>query len=205
MKHLDKNFWDNRYLEKNTGWDIGYVSTPIKEYVDQLNNKELEVLIPGAGFAFEAQYLYENGFNVSVLDISEMALDNFKKRLPDFPTSRIIHADFFEHSALYDLILEQTFFCALSPELRPRYIEKMHELLKVNGKLAGLLFNFPLSENGPPFGGSLSEYKELFSSKFTLKLMEDCNNSIPPRKGSEYFFIAQKNGTGSKHQVPQKS
>ena len=29
-----KDFWDTQYKEGNTGWDIGRVSTPLKEYFD---------------------------------------------------------------------------------------------------------------------------------------------------------------------------
>lgn len=42
-----ENYWTERYGKGETGWDIGHVSTPIKEYVDQLEDKELKILIPG--------------------------------------------------------------------------------------------------------------------------------------------------------------
>jgi len=63
------------------GWDIGYPSTPIKEYADQLTDKSIQILIPGAGNAYEAEYLWKQGFsNVHILDISEIPLKEFKKR-----------------------------------------------------------------------------------------------------------------------------
>ena len=31
-----KNYWENRYNNNETGWDIGYLSTPLKDYIDQL-------------------------------------------------------------------------------------------------------------------------------------------------------------------------
>ncbi|WP_412783757.1 hypothetical protein, partial [Aeromonas sanarellii] len=68
--------------------------------------------------------------------------------------SHLIENDFFELDDKFDLILEQTFFCALDPELRNQYATKMYNLLNTNGKIAGLLFNFPLTNEGPPFGGS---------------------------------------------------
>ena len=71
----EQAFWTNRYQENRTGWDIGYPSTPLKEYFDQLDNKALKILIPGAGNAYEAEYLWQQGFkNVHVLDISEIPL-----------------------------------------------------------------------------------------------------------------------------------
>ena len=49
--------------------------------------------------------------------------------------------------------------------LRPNYVTKMHNLLSEKGKISGLLFDFPLTEVGPPFGGSQEEYVNLFSEK----------------------------------------
>ena len=81
---LDSNSWNQRYLSKNTGWDIGYVSTPLKEYFDQLKNKDLRILIPGCGNSHEAEYLFSLGFqNVYVLDFSKKAINNFSSRVPD--------------------------------------------------------------------------------------------------------------------------
>ena len=34
---LDSNSWNDRYLSNNTGWDVGYITTPLKDYFDQLN------------------------------------------------------------------------------------------------------------------------------------------------------------------------
>ena len=76
--NLDSNSWNQRYISKNTGWDIGHVSTPIKEYIDQISNKNIKILIPGCGNAYEAEYLYQNGFkNIFLVDFSKKALDNF--------------------------------------------------------------------------------------------------------------------------------
>ena len=130
--------------------------------------------------------------NVYGLDISEEPIKQFKKNNPDFPENQLIIDDFFNHTQKYDLIIEQTFFCALQPELRPLYVNKMYELLNENGKLAGVLFSFPLSEKGPPFGGNYSEYKQLFSHKFSVITLQSCYNSIKPRQNNEFFIILKK-------------
>lgn len=185
----DELYWQNRWDKNETGWDIGYASTPLANYFDQLENKELRMLIPGAGNAYEAEYLHQKGFShVFVIDIAEGAIENIKHRVPLFPESHLIHGDFFKLNDQFDLIIEQTFFCALHPSERVRYVQKMQELLKPNGKLVGLLFNDPLFEDHPPYGGFEPEYRELFSDKFTLNKLETCTNSIPPRKDRELFF-----------------
>jgi hypothetical protein len=100
--------------------------------------------------------------------------------------------DFFEHQGQYDLIFEQTFFCALPPTMRENYVRKMHQLLSVNGKLVGLLFNKTF-ETGPPFGGSQSEYNQLFKNNFEFLQMDLCYNSIKPRANSELFIELKRN------------
>jgi len=190
---LDQSFWSEKYQSNKTSWDIGAVSTPIKEYIDQLEDKHLSILIPGAGNAYEAAYLFEQGFtNVSIVDIAKEPLDNFKKSVPDFPKDKILQEDFFKHEGSYDLIFEQTFFCALDPSLRVNYIDKMKVLLKSNGKLVGLLFDFRLDDVGPPFGGSEDAYTIDFKKRFHLKTLAPCYNSIKPRQGKELFINFEK-------------
>ena len=186
---LDSNSWNQRYLSKNTGWDIGYVSTPLKEYFDQLKNKHLRILIPGCGNSHEAEYLFSIGFqNVYVLDFSKKAIDNFSSRVPVFPKDNLLCEDFFNISGNYDLIIEQTFFCAINKSKRFEYVNKIHSLLNKNGRLVGLLFNGPMNDDHPPFGGSIAEYKKLFSSLFDLKIIQSSKNSISSRNGKELFI-----------------
>ncbi len=186
---LNEEYWSTRYQNGQTGWDIGYVSTPIKEYVDQLENKELSILIPGAGNAYEAEYLWEKGFrNVTVIDLSKEPLENLKKRIPEYDDGLLIQGDFFDLDKTYDLVIEQTFFCALNPKLRHAYVKKMSQIIKPEGKLIGLLFNIPLFDDHPPFGGNSLEYKPLFENHFTIKTMETAYNSIGPRSGNELFI-----------------
>ena len=186
---FDEQFWSERYKNGMTGWDAGSVTTPIKEYFDQVENKDLKILIPGSGYGHEAEYLYSIGFkNIFVLDISEEPFISLKKRLPKLSTEHFIVEDFFDHKEQYDIILEQTFLSALSPSMRPEYAQKMHDLLVSGGRLVGVLFGVPLNTDHPPFGGSLEEYNQLFNEIFKIKVLDVCYNSIPPRQGSEVFI-----------------
>ena len=190
----ESQYWTQRYEAHMTGWDIGHPSTPLKEYIDQLSDKNIRVLIPGAGNAYEAEYLFRQGFSkVFVLDISPAPLAAFKQRVPEFPQDQLIQANFFEHEADYDLILEQTFFCSFYPtrENRSMYGAQTAKLLRPGGKLTGLWFKHPLVENSNkrPFGGSREEYLTYLEPHFKMRTFEDCYNSIPPRMGNELFGI----------------
>ncbi|MES2762526.1 MAG: methyltransferase [Bacteroidota bacterium] len=192
MHNLTQQYWNNRYINDDFSWDIGDISLPLKTYIEQLDNKDLTILIPGAGNAYEAQFLMELGFkNVYVLDFAQKPLQNLKKRNPLFPDQHLIQQDFFEHKGQYDLILEQTFFCAIDPLLRKQYVQHMRQLLKPGGKLVGVLFDDILNTDKPPFGGNKQEYEALFTPVFEIKVMEPCYNSIKPRTGRELFIIMQ--------------
>jgi len=194
--NLNKAYWESRYQQSQTGWDIGYAAPALIEYANQLPSKDLRILIPGAGFGHEAQALLNEGFNnITVIDLSGAALQDLQKRIPATDCLKMIEGDFFEHLGTYDLILEQTFFCALDPKLRPKYASHAYNLLASGGKLAGLFFDFPLSDQGPPFGGSAKEYRDLFSEYFHIKTLERSYNSIKPRAGKELFAIFEKSET----------
>ena len=186
---LSEKSWDNRYQNQDIGWDLGKVSSPLKAYFNHLNNKDLKILIPGGGNSYEAEYLFNLGFkNVFVVDLSKTALNNIKKRVPNFPDSQLILGDFFNVNDTFDLIVEQTFFCAIHPSLRKDYVSKMYNLLEINGKLVGVLFDAPLYKNRPPFGGSKQEYLLYFKKLFKINIFEKCYNSEPSRKGKELFI-----------------
>lgn len=186
---MEKNYWSQRYASANTPWDIGYASPPLTAFLQKLNAMDHKILLPGAGNAYEAEWMHQQGFsNLHVLDIAPEPLRNLQQRLPDFPNANLHQEDFFDHKGQYDFIIEQTFFCALSPTLRDAYVAKMYELLKPGGQLFGVLFKFPLSENGPPFGGSEDEYRKRFGRLFKIATLAPCYNSIKPRMGNELFF-----------------
>ncbi|MFT3824503.1 MAG: methyltransferase domain-containing protein [Chitinophagaceae bacterium] len=189
---LNSAYWNNRYQHHETGWDIGNVSTPLKEYIDQLKDKHISILIPGCGNSYEAAYLLQQGFtNVTLVDIAPLLVQQLLTQFSEFIGQQltVIAGDFFRLQGQYDLVLEQTFFCALDPSLRPSYVKKMHSLLAPGGKLAGVLFNRDF-EGGPPFGGHIEEYRQLFSQHFTIHTLAPCYNSIKPREGAEAFVIA---------------
>lgn len=189
----DESYWTSRYQEGLTQWDAGEITTPLKAYFDQLEDKDLKILIPGCGNAYEAVYLWQNGFrNVYVADVSNVPLNNLKQQVADFPEKQLLHIDFFKIDEQFDLIVEQTFFCALHPSERQQYVQKSYELLKPGGKLMGVLFDDPLFDDHPPYGGNKAAYLPFFEGVFNIQVFEKCYNSIKPRAGRELFILMQK-------------
>jgi SAM-dependent methyltransferase len=189
------DYWNNRFETHNTPWDLGAVSPPLKAYIDQLEDKAMRILIPGCGNGYEAEYLLAQGFtDITLIDIAPALTRRLEEKFSAHLNRgfSVITGDFFGLTGAYDLILEQTFFCALDPFLRPGYALKMQSLLKPGGKLAGVLFNRIFPAVGPPYGGSMEEYRELFAPLFRIATLEPCYNSAKPRAETECFFILQK-------------
>ena len=160
---LDELYWDSRWQEGQTGWDIGGPSPAIAAYMAQYPNKNARILIPGCGNAHEAEYLLAQGFSdITLLDFAPKAVEILKEKFAAHPEIKVICADFFQHNGTYDLIIEQTFFCAIPPAMRPEYAKKAADLLGKNGKIAGLMFNVDFPTDGPPFGGNANEYRNIF-------------------------------------------
>lgn len=192
MDFLSADYWTERYDVGQTGWDLRNISPPLKAYVDQLEDENLRILVPGAGFGYEVAYLFQKGFKqVFYLDFSPAPLEHFKNLLPGFPNEQLLCEDFFEHTGAYDLIIEQTLFCAIDPHLRAKYVKKVHDLLIPGGKLVGLLFNRTF-DSGPPFGGTKEEYVKRFKPYFFNLKIEDCYNSVDARSGTELFVRMMK-------------
>ena len=193
---LNKEYWNLRYLNQQTAWDIGFPSPPIVKWFDKQKNLDLKILVPGAGSGHEVIYAFNKGFkHIYYMDFAIDAVESFKKKCPNFPKNQILTDDFFSLRVknYFDIIIEQTFFCAQNPNKRKNYVIKTHELLKLNGRLIGLLFDFEFDKEGPPFGGRRKEYQRLFNKKFKMLEMCTSNLSINPRKGVELWIDFLKN------------
>ncbi len=196
----EAKFWQQRYETDSIGWDMSEVSPPLKAYIDQLpeSAKDQAILVPGAGNAYEVGYLHEQGFtNVTLVDFAPAPIEAFAQRYPEFPTKKLICADFFTLSAenhQFDWVLEQTFFCAIDPSRRDEYVQQMAALLKPKGKLVGLLFDKVFGRDEPPFGGTKAEYEQHFAASFDIDIMEPSYHSHPARQGSELFIKMRVKG-----------
>ena len=195
--NFDAAYWQGRYTAGRDGWDTHAVTPPLRAYFDQVAvAQQPRILIPGAGRAYEAGYLHQRGFrHVFVADVAPLALADFAARVPDFPQEHLLLADFFAlpSAPTYDLIVEQTFFCALNPVLRPAYARQCAALLRPGGTLMGLLFDTDFGATSePPFGGSQAEYREYFAPYFDFRHFAPATNSLRARQGRELFICLKK-------------
>tara|TARA_B110000116_G_C16670056_1_gene505797 strand:+ start:179 stop:799 length:621 start_codon:yes stop_codon:yes gene_type:complete len=191
-------YWDLKYETNNIGWDISKPTPVFTQFFKKLKDKNKKILIPGSGNGHDAIFLSELGFKVYTVDFSKVANNNLilksqKKGL----SIKVISEDFFNlsnYNQFFDVVLEYTFFCAINPKKRDKYIKKVYSLLKDKGIFVGLFLpiNKGTNDTGPPFQVNLDIINKNFSKYFSNIVFEKSNFSIKPRRDNEVFFTMTK-------------
>lgn len=143
-------FWDERFAAGITPWDFGEVPPDLEAWL-AVPRGRMRILVPGCGSAYEARHMAQLGHDVTAIDFADAALAAALKVMGPFSDS-LVKADFFDFQpAVFDLVYERAFLCAL-PRARWRdWGRRMSALVRSGGALAGF-FYFDDNRRGPPFG-----------------------------------------------------
>jgi SAM-dependent methyltransferase len=181
-------FWETRYRDHVTPWDAGNVPVSLRNEVSTFPHGA-RVLIPGCGFAHEAAFLADQGFDVLAIDFSPAAIATAQHTLPRL-ANLVRLADFFEFDfgKPFDVMYERAFLCALPRTMWHRYAERSAELLGPPGTIAGFFF-YADSPKGPPFGTSRSELQALLGRWFSLVEDKPVSDSIEVFSGRERWMV----------------
>ena len=200
MEHdvSSSRFWDDCYINHNTGWDLGIVTPVFKDWCDKLQQK-YSIFVPGAGNGYDALYFASKGHNVTAVDFSKEAIKNMntesQKRNIDI---NIINQDLFKlDSSLFnhfDYVIEYTCFCAIDRMRRLDYIRAMSNILKENGELVGLFLPIlkDRKDGGPPYSIKVDKIINQFSNYFDVLESKKHVLSIKPRVGNEQYIHFKK-------------
>jgi methyl halide transferase len=188
--------WQRHYDEGDLGWDLGQVAPPFIRLFESKSILPGKTLVPGCGRGHEVIYLAENGFEVTAVDYSLGAVNHLKSTVQERKLKcEVLHMNFFEldvvHNETYDLLIEQTFFCAISPEQRSSYVATVARALKQGGMLAGLFYHTE-EEGGPPFNTTREDILKYFSDSFEIRQLSKAENSAEQRKNKEWLAILVK-------------
>ena len=194
--YLQKD-WQRHYDEGDLGWDLGQVAPPFIKLFESKTILPGKTLIPGCGRGHEVIYLAENGFEVTAVDYSPGAVNHLKSTVQERNLKcEVLYLDFFgidsSHNGVYDLLIEQTFFCAISPEQRSFYVSTVARALKKGGMLAGLFYHTGEEEGGPPFNTTREDIKKYFSDSFEIRQLSKAEDSAEQRKNKEWLAILIK-------------
>jgi SAM-dependent methyltransferase len=190
----EPEFWEKRFRENFTPWDAGRVPSALERFL-LTEPRGRRVLIPGCGSGYEVRAFAEAGHDVLAVDFAPAAVERAQAILGPF-ADRVRLADFFEGDlgAPYDLVYERAFLCSLPRPLRPRYAQRVRELLGPRGRIAGFFF-FEDGERGPPFGLKSGELEALLSLSFEEIEDKAVDDSIPIFAGKERWKIWEVRST----------
>ncbi len=187
-----EEFWNERYRSGNTPWDYGGVPPEFPEFLQR--HPEIEtLLIPGCGNGHEVRAALDAGRNVTGIELSSEAARRARERLTGHGDA-ILTGDFFAYSfppQSFDAIYERTFLCAIDPEMRRDYAQRMQYLLKPGGFLFGF-FVFGEEPDPPPYPLRPGEDNELFAADF--ERLESLPSRAPPSffEGMEQWRVWRK-------------
>jgi SAM-dependent methyltransferase len=181
-------FWEKRFRENFTPWDAGRAPSDLERFLET-EPRGRRVLVPGCGSAYEVRAFAEAGHDVLAVDFAPAAVERARLVLGPL-ADRVRLADFFESDLgpAFDLVYERAFLCSLPRTLRPRYAQRVLELIAPRGRLAGFFF-FEDGERGPPFGFRSGELEALLSAGFRRTVDAAVHDSIPIFAGKERWQV----------------
>lgn len=213
---LTPEYWQGRFMSRDTPWELGHPSVVLLEAVDELARRGDDIrgkriLSPGCGTGSDAFALAERGARVLAVDWSPSALTAIQMRAqglsPESGSIQVESGDFFLMTPQpVDVVAEHTFFCAIDPSARGRYVDRIRAWLTTGGYLVGNFF--VLSDDdarmlpglsltsvgeGPPFATTVAELRRLLSPTFEEILLRPATRIEPDRRpGMEWVGIFRK-------------
>ena len=191
--------WQKRYERNDTPWDKGIASPALTGFLQQ-NRITGRVLVPGCGRGHDVRELgMHPDASVVGLDLSTTAIAQARKltavTMLDREISFVV-GDFFDLPAAlrgsFDWLVEHTCFCAIEPQQRFNYVLAAGAALRTHGKIFGIFYLNPDTENGPPFAVSKEELSALFDPHFSLLEEWVPRESFPGRENRELVRIMRK-------------
>ena len=192
LSNDDPNFWEQRYQEGTTPWDLGQ---PAPYFVSLLNSPSAihpgRTAVLGCGRGYDAVLFADRGFEVIGFDFAASGIVDATCLAQETGSSaQFLQRDIFELAAEFpsnfDYIVEHTCFCAIPVEKRTFYVKLVHSLLPPGGELIGVFFTHSRL-GGPPFGVTPAEIRKYFEDDFEILSLEPVTNSVPARQGEEHF------------------
>ncbi len=192
---MEHKFWQERWETKNIGFNQPEPNKFLREYGLKLFGENKNVFVPLCGKSVDMLWFYENSFNVLGCELVGTACcefftennikcttnpyDNFIAHTSEDNKITILEGDLFritqEIIAEYNInaIYDRASLVALPKDMRKKYAEHIKNITKNRSiKYFLIVFEFG-SPSGPPFSVPYEEIKELYSSDFAIKKIDE--------------------------------
>jgi thiopurine S-methyltransferase len=183
-------FWQQRWLNNQTGFHEGQVNPYLKKHISLLPEPDNStVFLPLSGKSIDLIWLSNLGYKVIGVECSELAVNAFftENNLSATVTEQdnfqiwvsgnitIYCGDFYELKSIWfesvNTIFDRAALVALPKEQRTNYFNQL-KIICPNVRILLVSLEYHQEEmNGPPFSVAENEIKELYSD-FKLSLIE---------------------------------
>ena len=188
--------WLSRWEDNKIGWHASQFNRQLVEYLPELNLAQGDsVFVPLCGKSYDMFYLYQKGFKVVGVDLSEIAAKQFfNENNMEYSVSRvddlmlykgdriqIFCGDFFtlktSHLVNIKAVYDRAALIALDDELRQKYVNHLNDIISQDVRILLLTLNYPQHQwVGPPFAVSKSEVDSLYSGSFQCRELYSIND-----------------------------
>jgi hypothetical protein len=187
--------WQEAWREGRIPWDAGEAAPSLVELVEGGELPAGRALVPGAGSGYDVLALAAAERHVVGLDLADGARERFEalRQQQGVPKewAEVVVADFFDWQPdePFDVIWDYTFLCAIEPEMRQRWAERVDELLAPGGELVTLIFPIVDKDptDGPPYPMSSELVRDLLEPGFEAFHLEPAAHSHEGREGMEWL------------------
>jgi methyl halide transferase len=139
MAGPDRDFWQRRFLQRQTPWDRAAPSPQIAAWMaDGTVRAGLRIAVPGSGSGHDVLALAQAGCDVTAIDYASAAIELTQARLTaSGARAHVVQADVLTWQAPspLDAVYEQTCWCALHPDHWAAYAAQLHAWLRPGGAL----------------------------------------------------------------------
>ncbi len=156
----EKEIFEKIYEKPGAIWTRTEAPGELVELIETEKIKPCKSIDIGCGEGYYSIYLASKGFDITGIDLSEMAIQYAKENA----TSRRVNVhfeimdidDLEQSKERFDFVLEWGLLHHIMPLQRQKYVENINKLLNQGGKYLSVCFN----EQSPEFGGAGKKYRK---------------------------------------------
>ncbi len=198
---MQAEFWHQRWQAGEIGFHKHDYNAQMTRFIDLLALEQGDhILVPLCGKSLDMIWLRDQGFRVTGIEISPLAVEGFFSENGIVPERSehtwgqkyqagditIFCANFFDvHSSdlpQVDAVYDRASLIALPQAMRPEYVSHLTQLMPDTTHSLLITLDYPQREmDGPPFSVDEAEVRKLFEQQFIIEpiLADDCLANEP--------------------------
>jgi SAM-dependent methyltransferase len=174
MAGPDRDFWQQRFAQRQTPWDRGAPGPWLERWLaDGTAVAGMRIAVPGCGSGHDVLVLALGGCEVTAIDYADAAVHLTRERLAaSGAKAQVVQTDVlaWQPPAPFDAVYEQTCWCALHPDHWSAYARQLQRWLRPGGRLLMLAMQCRRDSaaegriEGPPYHMDINAVRALLPS-----------------------------------------